>query len=448
MPFVSNGDASSPIDISSNQAPIEASLFNTVHPIVWIYLLGLMVTFTVFLWGTVQIRTYIRKGNIRYLRKEKAYLVELPENFSGFSFGNYIFLPKGSKQDIILQHEIHHYYLNHSYDIIATKVFQCLLWFNPIVWLWEKEIRLVHEYQVDEKMLESTDRTTYQKVLLNCVFLNFPYPEAANHFNKSITLNRILMMNTSKTKNLRSLRWALPIAFLICLLGACGLDQVDELDAQESYSMEELRKALPAHIYNTAEIHLRNNETGKYDLVSMEFEEVGINNETPIINENIKQLFELSQLVIVDRKDEKIYRIADLDNKDKLPTIAILLSKDGKIYESKSIGERKEGDDIFQVVEEQPEPEIGINAYYEELSKLLEYPAEAKEKGVEGRVFIQFVVNKNGSLSDIEVIKGIGHGLDEVALSAMENINQKWKPGRQKGEDVNVRMVLPITFKL
>ncbi|MEQ9591049.1 MAG: TonB family protein [Cyclobacteriaceae bacterium] len=110
------------------------------------------------------------------------------------------------------------------------------------------------------------------------------------------------------------------------------------------------------------------------------------------------------------------------------------------------IEEEKE-DEIFTIVETPAEPAGGLAAFYKDISERIKYPAQARRMQVEGRVFVEFVVNKDGSLTDIRVVKGIGAGCDEQAVLVLQTA-PKWKPGKQRGVPVRQRMVLPITFQL
>lgn len=109
--------------------------------------------------------------------------------------------------------------------------------------------------------------------------------------------------------------------------------------------------------------------------------------------------------------------------------------------------EEEVSDEIFMVVEDQPEPKGGMGAFYEYVGKNMKYPSQARRMGIEGKVFVQFVVDKDGTISQVQAIKGIGAGCDEEAVRVLKNA-PKWKPGKQRGRPVRVRMVLPITFKL
>lgn len=109
--------------------------------------------------------------------------------------------------------------------------------------------------------------------------------------------------------------------------------------------------------------------------------------------------------------------------------------------------EEEEADQIFTIVEDQPTPVGGMSAFYQFVQKKLKYPAQARRMGIEGKVFVQFVVDKDGTLTEVQAVKGIGAGCDEEAVRVIKQA-PKWKPGKQRGRSVKVRMILPITFKL
>ncbi|WP_422004233.1 energy transducer TonB [Roseivirga pacifica] len=103
--------------------------------------------------------------------------------------------------------------------------------------------------------------------------------------------------------------------------------------------------------------------------------------------------------------------------------------------------------DIFMVVEEQPIFPGGQEAYTKFLGTNLTYPEKAKNMGIEGRVFVSFVVQKDGELKDFQIIRGIGGGCDEEALRVLM-ASPNWEPGKQRGREVATRMQAAITFKL
>jgi protein TonB len=107
----------------------------------------------------------------------------------------------------------------------------------------------------------------------------------------------------------------------------------------------------------------------------------------------------------------------------------------------------EKADEIFDVVENAPEFPGGMEAWNKYLSSNLKYPTQARRMGVEGTVYVVFVVNTDGSIQDVELLRGIGGGCDEEALRVVSNA-PKWTPGKQRGRPVRVRMRLPIRFKL
>lgn len=99
--------------------------------------------------------------------------------------------------------------------------------------------------------------------------------------------------------------------------------------------------------------------------------------------------------------------------------------------------------DVY-VLEKEPE---GRAQFYEYISKHLRYPKAAQQSGIEGKVFVQFVIDNDGSITEVKVIKGLGFGLDEEAIRIIQKA-PKWTPAKQRGKPVRVRMALPIMFKL
>ena len=108
--------------------------------------------------------------------------------------------------------------------------------------------------------------------------------------------------------------------------------------------------------------------------------------------------------------------------------------------------EEENVDEIFTIVEEPASFPGGLTAFYEFLKKEIKYPRQAQRMGIEGRVFVQFVVERDGRLTDIHVVKGIGAGCDEEAVRVLKN-SPKWNPGKQRGRPVRQKMIQNILFK-
>jgi periplasmic protein TonB len=107
----------------------------------------------------------------------------------------------------------------------------------------------------------------------------------------------------------------------------------------------------------------------------------------------------------------------------------------------------EEDNTIFTAVEDNASFPGGIEKFYAYLGKSIHYPAVARENNVQGKVFLTFVVEKDGSLTDIKVLRGIGSGCDEEAVRVIKN-SPKWKPGQQNGRVVRQQYTVPINFTL
>ncbi len=103
--------------------------------------------------------------------------------------------------------------------------------------------------------------------------------------------------------------------------------------------------------------------------------------------------------------------------------------------------------EVFTIVEEMPGYPGGDLKMYEYLGKNIKYPQIARESGIQGRVFVNFVVEPDGSVSNVKVLRGIGGGCDEEAIRVVKSM-PKWKPGKQRGKAVRVSYTLPVVFKL
>ena len=103
--------------------------------------------------------------------------------------------------------------------------------------------------------------------------------------------------------------------------------------------------------------------------------------------------------------------------------------------------------EIFKIVEEMPSFPGGEQKLMEFVGKNIKYPQIARETGIQGRVFVNFVVEPDGSVSNVSVLRGIGGGCDEEAMRVVKSM-PKWKPGKQRGKAVRVQYMLPVNFRL
>ncbi|NJN26049.1 MAG: energy transducer TonB [Cyclobacteriaceae bacterium] len=180
------------------------------------------------------------------------------------------------------------------------------------------------------------------------------------------------------------------------------------------------------------------------------------------LSENIQHFDELVDVPLTEQIQKPPAQvqapvIIEVDNEEIIEQIEINLdiemTEDTRIEEvvyqenKQEILPDEKADEIFTIVQEQPSPVGGMKAFYEYVGDNLRYPQRASRIGIEGRVFVEFVVERDGSLSDIKVAKGIGGGCDEEAIRVISGA-PKWNAGKQRGKPVRVRMVMPIVFKL
>lgn len=175
-----------------------------------------------------------------------------------------------------------------------------------------------------------------------------------------------------------------------------------------------------------------------------------------------------SPLYILDGKEASVKIISDLDP-DEIKYMEVLKgdkavekhgekAKHGAVYiytkvKPNSVSEQQEirvvenKDGAYTNVEVLPEFPGGHSAFTKFISSNLKYPKEAKDNKIEGRVIVNFIIERDGALSNIKILRGIGYGCDEEASRVM-NLSPKWNPGKQNGKDVRVSYSIPIFFSL
>ncbi len=149
--------------------------------------------------------------------------------------------------------------------------------------------------------------------------------------------------------------------------------------------------------------------------------------------------------LIVEVSDEEIIEDIDIEldvemtEETAVEQHNIDFTMDGPVEE--------EVEEVFTIVETYPAPVGGMQAFYSFVAENIEYPSQARRLDIQGVVFVKFVVEKDGSITDISVIKGIGAGCDEEAIRVL-SLAPAWSPGKQRGRNVRVQMTVPIRFIL
>ena len=146
-----------------------------------------------------------------------------------------------------------------------------------------------------------------------------------------------------------------------------------------------------------------------------------------------------TQLTIVedDVEVEDININADVDQNESIEEYIAPEIEEEEVHEQ----------EVFTIVEEMPDFPGGMQKLADYLAKNIKYPQMARESGIQGRVFINFVIEPDGSVSNIKVLRSLGGGCDEEAVRVVKSM-PKWKPGKQRGKPVRVSYNLPVNFKL
>lgn len=176
--------------------------------------------------------------------------------------------------------------------------------------------------------------------------------------------------------------------------------------------------------------------------------------ENQLINSFFNQSILKRRIIMINKK--KSHRLAILKYVAIIPAVAgmMLITSDGALAQELKSDTKKQvtsknekGEDVYTVAEEMPKYPGGEEELFTYLSKSIKYPENAKKNNVEGTVFITFVVDKSGEVTDAKVLRGINEECDEMALNVVKSM-PRWVPGKEKGKVVNVQYNLPIKFKL
>jgi len=357
-----------------------------------------------------------------------------------FTFFNWIFLsseidPNQEDYQIILKHEKAHALLGHTYDLLFLELFKVCFWWLPTSWIIIKEIKKIHEYQADAAALESCDVDQYSSILISSALktngLNVPSTKRssfgqarlASSFHDGLILKRLIAMK-QQAKNVSP--WKLAALSALCALLVMVFACSEEMDRE------------------IKEIGSKSN-TITFDQLppSMQTDLADIQHELSFLKVDVDADDKISDIKELQDLDPKLIHSMNVDKINS--AVYIALKRDGANFDY--LSDKSRIGDIFTVVERQPESEGGIEGFRSYIAKEIRYPLQARQAGVEGRVDVQFVVEKDGSLSEVTAIKGIGAGCDEEAVRVLQNA-PRFKPGSQNGKPVRVRMVVPITFAL
>lgn len=454
----------------------------------WLVVALLTARFLVQLTGIIRLG---RRCPTQKIDDTTVHLLPRPEG--PFSFFRWIFVYPNAHTDEelheILTHERTHARQWHSIDVMIGELACIVCWFNPFAWLMKREIRTNLEYMADEKVLETGhDSRTYQYHLLG-----LSHHKAAatiyNSFNVLPLKKRITMMNKRRTRAIGRTKYLmfLPLAALLMIVS--NIEAVAR--ATQKITAEVMEAVTPAE---TPEVQPQPENIAP--LPKQEPDNIAPSsqpemNVAPIPQqEKSKKVTYKGKIVddeagnpisdvkiIVDHKYQSItkstvnaqgeFRIETSPEASILfehtksdgsklvrfctPKVLAQMNPDNMVIELIPYIDIKTAAteaDVYEVVENMPEfPNGGMTALMKYLSDNIRYPEAAHKAGIQGRVTVQFVVGKDGSIGNVSILRGVNADLDAEAIRVISSM-PKWKPGTQKGEPVKVKYTVPVMFRL
>lgn len=434
----------------------------------------------------------VHRTRTGYIGNSKVHLLTGPE--APFSFFKWIFINPEvhTEEEIseILTHEQTHARQWHSIDVLFSELICILCWFNPFMWLLKREIRGNLEYLADNKVLEKGyDSKTYQYHLLGLAHQT-KVATLYNNFNVLPLKNRIKMMNKKRTKKIETTKY-----FLFPLLAAALLivSNIDAIARTTGAVIDEITaSAMPV-------------EAPQLEMTEAEMD---VDQQDPVfeIVENMPEFPGGTEAMLKFLNDNIVY--PEVAKKNKIQgrvIVQFVVSKEGKVTNPKiarsveanldaealrvigllptwkpgqqrgqnvavkftvpvvfRLGDKGEtapppqplpkkgepnANGVFEIVENMPEFPGGQEALMRFLADGINYPADAKEKQVQGRVIVQFVVQADGSVTDPRIVRSVFPSLDEEAIRVVKTL-PKWKAGMQRGVAVPTKFTVPVQFRL
>lgn len=441
-----------------------------------IYIIGLAVCLARFISSLLSIVRLIRKSQ-RQVLPDGTILITHDKPYGPFSWMRYIIVSAqdlNDNRDMILAHERAHIRLGHSWDLLLAQLCVTAQWFNPAAWLLKRELEAIHEYEADNHTLRQGFNARQYQLRLFEAATGMKFNTITNNLNNCSTKKRILMMmkkQTSPWARLKAL-FVLPVALIAVVAISCTSPK--ERNVDNKLSNVRVHGAEPFLVFtfeDSTEILIKGEQLN-FDNHDANFDYLAV---CGLTSENIDGIFvlqseESKSLYGESGKNGVIhFRVKGKTAKDMTSALSeyaqrtgnngplkISIKKPATIDEIQAVGyapapktnnPSAEQGEIFQVVEEQPMFPGGMQELMTFLQTNIRYPKEAQTRGLQGRVVVQFVVNKDGSICDEHIVKSVDPQLDAEALRIVRSM-PTWTPGKQRGEPVRVRFTLPIAFRL
>lgn len=446
--------------------------------LVAVYLLGIFFFLLRNLWSLVRMLYLIRHSRCRQMENGICLVIH-QAGFAPFSWMKYIVISQTDLDENgtdILIHEEAHIRNRHSLDLLLVELCVWLQWFNPAAWLLKQELQNVHEYEADEAVLrQGIDAKRYQMLLIKKAVGARLY-SIANSFNHSSLKKRITMMIRKKSNPWARAKYLYVLPLAAVTVAAFARPEISEpLDEISSVKVNDLSaitgKNSPENLSvaatSAADVTLKmkvtdqsgspivgasvlivNSTSGTLTDSEGNFTlKVGDDQRISVSYIGMKSV-ELSVKECLEKQIKEVRLTSDADSGPQLTVVSQSSeSASQKAPQHNTTSEPQNTEEVFMVVENMPEFPGGLNACLKFLADHVAYPKEAAEKKIQGRVIVQFVVMKDGSIANARVIRSVDPLLDAEALRVI-GLMPKWKPGTQRGQAVNVKFTMPITFRL
>ena len=427
--------------------------------LVAVYLLGIFFFLLRNLWSLVRMLYLIRHSRCRQMENGICLVIH-QAGFAPFSWMKYIVISQTDLDENgtdILIHEEAHIRNRHSLDLLLVELCVWLQWFNPAAWLLKQELQNVHEYEADEAVLrQGIDAKRYQMLLIKKAVGARLY-SIANSFNHSSLKKRITMMIRKKSNPWARAKYLYVLPLAAVTVAAFARPEISQpLDEISSVKVNDLSAVLETYadknVSNPAEktkLKMKVvDEKGKPIIAATVLVANTTNGTITDENGNFTLEVGTDQSIQVAYIGMSTVTMSVKDCLKKADQTIVLTESDTK-KDVKVVAPAPQAvtsdDQTFSVVEQMPEYPGGMRAGLEFMARNLRYPTKAREAGKQGRVIVQFVVRKDGSLSDFKVLRPVDPWLDAEAIRVISTM-PKWKPGMQDRKPVSVKFTLPVTF--
>ena len=383
---------------------------------VWLvgaYFLGVVVSLVVRLWQLARLLWFIPHGCLwKEHREDGITLYCHARPVLPFSWMRGIVVSEadweGAEARAVYLHEEAHVIYGHSWDTMLMLAAETLQWFNPVVWMMETDMRCIHEYQADDYVLrQGINAKNYQLYLIKKA-VGSRLQSFANGLNQSTLKKRIAMMCNKKSN-----KWAALKYMYLLPVGAF---------ATVAFAHPEFTNRVDSRLGAVSAVKVTDLSATRHAVAAENVQ------PEPLKNEKGGDGLALGRIVFGE---------ARLETAQGNVGGSYLRLEDARV----------QTEEVYDKADVNPEFPGGSVKLFKFIADHIRYPKECIEKGISGRVYVQFVVGKDGSLRDIKVIRSPDSRLSEEAVRVV-GLMPKWKPGQKGGKTVAVRFSLPVMFHL